>query len=54
MVTTMEVDVDELCKKAVAVTPIISPQIGLDSSGLRPKASPAMRPEKYVHVYLIL
>ena len=43
MVTTMDVDVDELCSNAVLITPIIRPQIGFSSSGLW-NASPARRP----------
>ena len=43
MVTTIDVDVDELCSNAVEMTPIMRPQIGLSKSGLW-KASPARRP----------
>lgn len=44
MVTTIEVEVEELCRKAVDTTPIINPQTGFDNKALFPKASPAMRP----------
>ena len=44
MVTTMEVVVLELCKKAVVTTPIIRPHRGLLRSGLL-NAEPATLPE---------
>ena len=50
MVMTIEVDVEELCRKAVATTPIISPHRGFDNSGFFAKISPAARPLKYRNV----
>ena len=49
MVTTTEDDVLELCRTAVASTPIISPATGLRSSSLRENAAPAppTRPADY-------
>ena len=51
MVTTMEVEVEELWRKAVATTPSIRPQIGLLSKVLPPNASPAYRPETGSVIY---
>jgi len=44
MVTTMDVDVLELCTSTVARTPIIRPATGLLSNSLFEKAAPAARP----------
>lgn len=43
MVMVIEVDVEELWRKAVATTPIIRPHIGFSMRGLL-KAPPAERP----------
>ena len=45
IVIVIDVEVEELCRNAVATTPIIKPQIGLFSKGLL-KAVPAAFPEK--------
>ena len=50
MVMTMEVEVEELCRKAVATTPIINPHSGFDNRGFFAKISPAARPLKYRNV----
>ena len=43
--TTIEVAVEELCTNTVAMTPIISPAMGLESNSLFLKVSPAVRPD---------
>ena len=45
MVTTIEVDVEELWTKTVIITPSMRPQIGLLSSSLLLRTSPAVLPK---------
>ena len=58
IVTTMEVEVEELCKMAVTMTPIIMPHTGLRSSALSRNALPAKRPVAKKHtsheLYMLL
>ena len=44
MVVTIDVDVEELCRKAVVTTPIIRPHRGLENNWLLLNMSPAARP----------
>lgn len=46
MPTTMEVEVEELCTRTVARTPIITPATGLDRISFFLKISPADLPKK--------
>ncbi len=49
MVTTMEVDVEELCTSTVARIPIISPATGFCSNSFELNASPATTHEHTMH-----
>lgn len=50
MATIIEVVVDELCNRAVTITPIIRPQTGLLKILLFLKADPAALPINYLRI----